>query len=204
MKTETSYPLYWPAGWKRTPFYSASRFGHRGSPVSMSTCVDRLENELRRLGAAAWVISTNVRTKADGLPYARAARPNDPGAAVYFNLHKRRIVLACDKWSRPECNLWAIALHIEALRGQERWGVGSIEQAFAGYTALPTPTRQDPWEVLGVTAEASEEQISEAFKAKARTAHPDAGGSTEAFAALAHARDLALATVRFKREGERP
>lgn len=61
----------------------------------------------------------------------------DRGAAVYFEMKGKPVSLACDKWNRVEDNIWAIAKHIEALRGQQRWGVGSIEQAFRGYTALP-------------------------------------------------------------------
>jgi len=39
-------------------------------------------------------------------------------------------------------NIAAIAAHIEALRAQERYGVGTIEQAFAGYSALEHRTWQ--------------------------------------------------------------
>ncbi len=34
-------------------------------------------------------------------------------------------------------NLWAIAKHVEAMRGLDRWGVGDITRAFTGYAALP-------------------------------------------------------------------
>ena len=54
-------------------------------------------------------------------------------------------VLACDRWDRPEHNLRAIAKHVEAIRGQERWGVGSVAQAFRGYQALPSRATGKPW-----------------------------------------------------------
>jgi hypothetical protein len=109
-------------------------------------------------------------------------------------------VLACDKWNRPEDNLWAIAKHIDALRGQARWGVGSVEQAFAGYAALPHRSGPDPWEVLGVQQTATEAEVLAAFRHKARAAHPDTGGSHDAFAELSQAKDIALATIRSRRK----
>ena len=40
---------------------------------------------------------------------------------------------------------------------------------------------ENPYEVLGVEPDASEEEITAAYKAKAKEAHPDGGGSTEEF-----------------------
>jgi len=79
---------------------------------------------------------------------------------------------------------------IEALRGIDRWGVGTIEQAFTGYQALPAPEQW--WQVLGVSATATREQIDAAYRVKAKAAHPDHGGSNAAMARLNSARDQAL------------
>jgi DnaJ-domain-containing protein 1 len=74
--------------------------------------------------------------------------------------------------------VWAICKHIEALRGQQRWGVGSIEQAFRGYMAIPERTSGSAWwNVLGVTINATPEQVQEAYRAKAKLVHPDLGGT---------------------------
>jgi hypothetical protein len=89
-------------------------------------------------------------------------------------------VLACDRWYQVVDNLWAIGKHIEALRGQQRWGVGTVEQAFAGYDALPAP-KTAWWEILGVDQNASLEEIQTAYRRKAKETHPDAGGSQEEF-----------------------
>src|SRR3546814_17103392 len=65
----------------------------------------------------------------------------------------------------------AIAKHIEAIRGMDRWGVGSIDQAFAGYQALPAP---EQWfQVLGLRASATKHEVDVAYRNKARDAHPD-------------------------------
>lgn len=144
--------------------------------------------ELDRLGAASVILSTNVELRLDGNPYSNRKPPEDKGAAVYFKLDGKDVSLACDRWDRVECNIWAIAKHVEALRGQDRWGVGNIEQAFRGYLALPEKTSGSAWwEVLGVAINASAEQVKEAYRLLVKKHHPDAGGDTELFHRLQEA-----------------
>src|SRR5882672_8961313 len=120
---ENSYPLSWPVGWKRTlkEMRWYPRFGPQRRGLSISEGIDRLMPELDRLGARNIILSTNVRFKANGSPYSNERDPDDPGVAVFFALDRHQTVLACDKWLRVADNIGAIAKHIEALRGQERW-----------------------------------------------------------------------------------
>jgi hypothetical protein len=113
--------------------------------------------------------------------------PADSGVAVYFQLKGKPCVLACDKWRRVEDNLSAIARDIEAQRARQRWGVGSVEQAFAGYTALPPPGSSPGtswWNVLGCAHDAPFDVVQDAYRAKAKVAHPDrnAGDSSAMYA----------------------
>jgi hypothetical protein len=150
----------------------------------MEESCDFLSSELDRLGAKKVVLSTNVPRRLDGRPYSGHARPQDPGAAVYFEFKGKPVSLACDKWLRVEDNVWAIAKHIESLRGQKRWGVGSIEQAFRGYMALPGMGQTSGiswWTVLGVPVNSTSEQVREAYLLLAKKHHPDKGGSAELF-----------------------
>ena len=143
-----------------------------------------LANELSRLGAKKVVLSTNVKLRLDGNPYAGQPQPADTGAAVYFDLKGKAVSLACDKWRRVEDNIWAIVKHIEAIRGQERWGVGSVEQSFRGYMALPAIGQTSGlqwWNVLGVPVNASAEQVREAYQILVKKHHPDRGGDVERF-----------------------
>lgn len=48
----------------------------------------------------------------------------------------------------------------------------------------------DLYETLGVPRDATRDAVRRAFRSRARRAHPDAGGSTEAFGALCRARDV--------------
>jgi DnaJ domain len=184
MTEKSAYPLSWPEGWPRTPFRKASnflkpsRFGRR--EYSMEEACRFLQGELDRLGARNPILSTNVKRRLDGQPYSGSAQPNDPGAAVYFELKGKPVSLACDKWTRAEDNVHAIAKHIEALRGQQRWGVGSIEQAFRGYQALPAVGESEAsnwWQVLGVSVNATEDQVRQAYRLLVKKFHPDAGGA---------------------------
>lgn len=171
-----SYPLSWPIQWPRVQSSRISEFGRR----SIAECVDEMLHQLRLLSAHDVVISSNLKLRIDGLPISNQSQPTDRGVAVYFKLKKFNRVLACDKWTRIEDNMWAIAKHVDALRGQQRWGVGSIDQAFAGYTALPSPSASW-WDVLGVSAFASTDEIKAAYRAKAKTTHPDVGGKSDDF-----------------------
>src|SRR5687768_11454805 len=123
-----AYPLCWPDGWPKTP--PGQRWSSPFHKHSMERAAQELETEINRLGGKNAILSCNLARRLDGLPKSNQSQPPDPGAAVYFTLKGKRVSLACDKWGRVECNTWAIYKHIEALRGQERWGVGSIEQAF--------------------------------------------------------------------------
>lgn len=199
MSERTRYPLSWPEGWPRTRTYERRRWPQSGH--SMSDSCDYLSNQLRLLGASNEILSTNLKLKLDGAPYANLPQPNDTGAAVYFEFKKKAVSLACDKWYRVEDNVWAIAKHIEALRGQQRWGVGSLEQAFRGYMALPGIGQSSGiswWTVLGVPVNASFEQVREAYKLLVRKHHPDAGGDSELFRRVQEAWEL------FERQTKKP
>jgi hypothetical protein len=201
----TAYPLYWPQGWQRTEPYlrSWSRFarGPRARSFSVYSEAQSVRLELERLGAENVVISSNLQLRPDGIPYSGQKVPTDCGIAVWFELLDERgvlreTVLACDRWAKPEENLRAIAKHVEALRGQDRWGVGSIAQAFRGYQALPEHASGTPWwDALGVSRDSAPDVIRKAFKAKAHECHPDKGGDRATWDALQEAYRQAQAVV---------
>jgi hypothetical protein len=175
------YPLTWPPGRPRTVGRRDSKF-----ELALGESMRRALNELKLLGARDVIISSNIPTRLDGLPYATTSEPNDPGIAVYFN---RRVkgatkpyVIACDTYRRVRENMRAIAMTIEALRTIERHGAETmLEQAFTGFAALPPANASRPWwEVLGVPTNATESQVQDAYRVLARIHHPDvAGGSLD-------------------------
>ena len=95
---------------------------------------------------------------------------------MYFKLESvpEGLVLACDRWLRVEDNIAAVAAHIGALRGIDRWGVGSVRQAFAGYKRLTAGDASAPWwEVLGIDRQAPVVAVKKAYKQLAKLHHPD-------------------------------
>jgi hypothetical protein len=207
------FPLSWPNGWKRTPYHQRRpAMFHRMRTVyagqrpdgtratykqkerlSVGDSTERLTGELHRLGATNVIISSNMRVRQDGLPYASQAKQlDDPGIAVYFKLRGQPRVLACDRWNSVADNMAAIAGHIEAIRACDRYGVGTLEQAFTGYAALPENTAVNWRAVFGFADQpVTWAEVEDAFRQAARQAHPDAGGTHEQMARLSEAKEFA-------------
>jgi len=189
------YPLEWPIGWKRTTgvWRRIGRFKSGGTWITVVAATSRLEYELERIGAKQPTLSTNVSLRLDGRPRSDE-KPADPGAAIYFSFRGKATVLACDTYTEVADNIAALAAHLEALRAIERYGVGSLEQALAGYKALPADSAADWRAVFGfaATSAPSLDDVDKAFKAAARAKHPDAGGTDVEMAHLNRARDYAL------------
>lgn len=194
------YPLQWPLGWTRTP-PSKRRTGHfkdHRSWIGIPAAVTRLQRELDRLGAADLTLSSNLRPRLDGGVVANQGEPVDPGAAVYFRFKGRATVFACDTYRRLANNIAAIAAHVDALRRIDRYGVGSIEQALAGYRALPADTAADWRAVFGFPAHVNvtEDQLQTKYRERAYVAHPDRGGTDDMMAHVNRAREFALQEMR--------
>lgn len=186
----TAYPLSWPTSWPRRPHRSRARFRVAG----VHAATKQVLHELDLLRAREVLISSNVELRQDGLPRSGQKVPADPGVAVYFRVKGAPTVLACDAWNLPEHNLVAIAKHVEAIRGQARWGVGTLERAFTGYAALPSAgnghVRRPWWVVMEFDDDAqAPEVVRDCYRLLAKSRHPDGGGSVEAFRELRSAYD---------------
>lgn len=210
-ETPQAFPLQWPAGKPRTPYgkrergrFSKQRTKTSGEGITahsyqvkgqltIAEAVNRLQGELDRLGARLPVLSSNLELRLDGLPRSNQAMPADPGVAVYFQLKDKPIVLACDHYDKVESNIAAVAAHIDAMRAMERHGVGSLEQMFAGFAALPPAMAPDDWRMILGNPRTLEEAEAN-YKDRARYAHPDVNqepGAEILMAKLNAARDKA-------------
>lgn len=215
----TAHPLAWPRGFARTPAYKRerARFVRKSQsycterltvPVAVGRLMDAFSRYTRvgqdwRVDLNFVVISTNLRTRQDGLPAGGQTEPLDPGVAVYFEMDGKARVMCCDRWNRVADNLAAVAATLEAMRGIERWGVAEASRAFTGFAPLPEPGRsraRSCWEVLGIrhadilgkTNTYGQTLINQAYRILAQTCHPDRGGSHEAMTELNNAREEAL------------
>lgn len=201
MAKREPYPLQWPDGWRRTTSRGVPRF-----TGAFARDRDSVIHQLKMRRGSHIVVTSDLPTRNDGLPYANATC-QDPGIAVYWIERGKEQVIACDRWRTVGQNMRAIDLSIEALRGLDRWGATEmVERAFAGFAALPPGSSTEPpqpvkrtWrEVLEMyfacDSLALDEQLAVA-KARHRRLikehHPDRGGdharAAELNAALAEA-----------------
>lgn len=180
-----------------------ARYERSKRALTIAEAIERLEGELRRLGAVDPILSSNLRPKLDGSPTSKQAEPEDPGVAIYFTLEGDERVLAVDCWDRCADNIAALAGHIDTMRAQHRYGVGSLKLAFSAY-ALPAHGR-DWRDVLGFPTgwphkaldnADLESVVIAAFRKKAKEIHPDSGGTGDGMVDLLQARDAALTEVR--------
>lgn len=195
---QPGYPLRWPEGRPRSREHASALFRDAGNRMTLTTARKRLRQQVdamtkpgKPFRVVNMVLSTNIRFTASGARDQNVSRrdPADPGVAFYFDLDRKPHVLACDRWDTVADNIAAIAAHVDALRGQERWGVADLRQAFAGHVALPAPAHWS--EVLEVSRDAPADVIQSAYRRLARTAHPDRGGSRDAWDRLQAAYDTA-------------
>lgn len=180
------------------------------------TLID-LERELRHLGAKDVVIQADCAwddIRMDGR-IRSSARMRGPGVIVSFNCKHGPLSYPCDSYDEWTGNLRAIALAMAALRAVDRYGVTRRGEQYRGWKQLPAgesgrdPIQASEWATLedaarfilsvetkdrgGYTAEDVEMVLIDpdgSFKAAARLAHPDAGGSNETMAKLNRARDF--------------
>lgn len=206
MTTIPSFPLQWPAGWKRTPVGCAvaGRFGKRQSSgsgyaalkdVTVADAVMRVREELQRMHVANddIVVSTNLALRLDGWPRSDQSEPQDSGASVYWRDRSGATrCMAIDRYRRVADNLAAIAATLEAMRAIERHGGAEIlDRAFTGFAALPAPL--DWRAILGFApgSNPTRHDVDQAYRRRASKLHPDKGGFADDMADLNAARDAA-------------
>jgi len=183
-----AYPLHWPDGLPRTDRKVASQFR-----TSLSAALKNVKGALEAFGRDSGkpvshiVLSSNV----GGLD---VEPPKDTGVAAWFTWDGEQRCIAVDRYPKPEDNLQAIFHILEARRTEIRHGgLHIVRQTFKGFTALPAP---EHWtQVLGVSPYASAEEVSAAYRQRARAAHPDQGGSGDQMARLNAARDAAIRQI---------
>lgn len=191
MSVTQVYPLQWPDGLPRTERKASSQF-----KTSLSAALNNVENSLRLFGGdtskpvSGVVLSSNVA----GLS---SAQPQDTGVAAWFIWDGAQRCIAVDRYPKVRDNLQAIHHILEARRTEMRHGgLHIVRQTFKGFVALPPPADTKGWrEVLGLNGPVTATDIDAAYRAKAATAHPDRGGSTDAMIALNRARAEAKAAV---------
>ncbi len=185
------YPLRWPDGLPRTENKVGSQF-----KTGLSSALNNVENSLRLFGQDSRKPVTGIILSSNVVGLS-GRDPRDTGVAAWFTWDGQQRCIAVDRYPKVQDNLQAIHHIVEARRTEMRHGgLHIVRQTFKGFVALPAPEGAKPWrEVLGLSGPVTAAQIDEAYRAKSKAAHPDAGGSTDAMAALNRARSEAKAAI---------
>lgn len=195
-------------------------FSVRKAPQFRSTwgqTLDFLETELRTMRAREIVIQAAFSARDirnDGWPRGDARTPSFPGVIVSFESKVGPLTYATDvytdgSWyqsghgSRPipgwQANVRAIALSLEALRAVDRHGVTRRGEQYAGFGALPPAsfalgaamTVEEAAAVLGLSGGSwSDDEVRDAYRARAKETHPDQGGDPEEFKRVTEAKGV--------------
>ena len=174
----------WPQGFPRTA--APERERSRKFSASRGDTTEALATEMDRLGVDSWRASTasgGSHTKQNGLP-KYSANPNDPGFVLRWTKEGEQYAVACDSYASLDSNMRAVYLWVKETRLRGDRPVETGEDEFAA-ARLPAPdedaitTRPPPHEVLGIQEDAPEGLVQAAYREKAKTAHPDQGGSEQ-------------------------
>lgn len=175
--------------------------------------IQKISDELDKLGAAQGLIELDI----DAADLKRVKRGQFPSwgeersprvRLTFTHPDLGPLQYPCGTYDYQRHNLRAIALTLEALRAIERYGACTGSQQYEGFKGLPPGEELDEYFGTPVDAaayvarlagkpESTADAILEdadyfafCYKAAAKAAHPDSGGSDRQFQTLQQARDL--------------
>lgn len=199
--------LDWPSELERTE--PGDREQTSKFDVTLGDAIKGIKREMNRLEVDDWRLSTAMpQRKTDGLPYASAAEPDDPGVALRWTMDGADYAIACDHYTRVRDNTRVIGLYVHEKRkmenrpvttGQSEFATARLPPADEDAIAAPPATTEDeldedPHVILEVSPDAPDEVVDAAFKAQVKDleGHPDTGGSSGRFQKLQRAREAML------------
>lgn len=219
----TTRPL---SGWDGTRTPADQRRSRWTFKASWSSTLELLERELAYLDAGDVVLEVDIREqdlRLDGSPRANAREPQDPAVRLSFESKHGPLIYQCDSVDFWQHNVRSIALGLEALRAVDRYGITRRAEQYTGWRqigggpAIVTDapmTRAAAAETLArysigyanpsgdaLAAETraildNPSRLTTAARLAQRSAHPDTGGTAEAFQKV----QAAIAVLR----GDRP
>lgn len=178
----------WPG--TLTPIRRRSAFGS-----AWTQTLELLDRETRALAGKNVRLQVAISPqhfRLDGRPRA-TAKAEHPGVILTLDSRHGQLSYPCDTFDDWRDNVRAIALALEALRKVDRYGVTRGGEQYRGFLALdsvPTMTSSAAWLVLWNAAgydsvplrtPSSPLLIAGLIRKAKRGAHPDTGGSAEAF-----------------------
>ena len=138
-----------------------------------------LQEVMQKWDKSDYLMPTKAKSETDGcvtFSYAIKGKWSEP--------------LKSGRFRRPEENLAAIVLALDAVRKADQRGLGHLIAAASAPLALTGRSQRTPHEVLGLSPSATPEQIKSAYMEKLKATHPDTGGNAEEFKAVMHAAEM--------------
>lgn len=188
------------------------RWGHqvhkdvRGLRANWSKAFTKLRYELARIKATDVVLEAGYKPtqlRNDGWPMATAS-PEHSAVRVWFKAKRQSLCFQYDGWRDVEMNVYMIALTLERLRAVERYGCTQSDEQYRGWSQLPPGTGKGPIvadefgsangarlflaETAGVPLH-RDVIDADLYRAAARRAHPDQGGTNELMAKVNRAKE---------------
>jgi hypothetical protein len=141
---------------------------------SWQATMRELSDTMSKWGIKEWDTNYPKGARLEGM------RQTEEDRTVHLTYHKdgRPVKLTMGKQARAVDNLRVLYLAVEAMRMNEKRGLGEVIQDAYLQLAGPEPTI-DPYQLLGIRPDASIEFAEAAWKFMMKSAHPDAGGSEE-------------------------
>jgi hypothetical protein len=197
--TDGTEHIDWPPEFERTPPKDREPYPN-GFRVTRSTAFQNVLGEL-----ATWDGVTDVQLDSGAehqkrnpnKPYANASF-EDPGVVVRFTKDAEEMAAACDRWDNPRDNAQDLYHYLHETRMQEQRGTVTGQSE---YEKLRLPSGNEDVAVaadppahitLGVSPDASADEVRDAYREKLKTVHPDQGGDTEALKRLKRAKEAML------------
>lgn len=171
-----AYPLSWPKGFPRALRKMGDQFR-----TSLSGALGNVEKSLKAFSVESGKKIENVCVSSNVT--LGVQRPADSGVAVWFSWDGLQVCIPVDRYEKVEANLQAIHHILEARRTELRHGgLAIVRAAFTGLKALPAPAAErEWWRVLGFTGPVVRADARAAYQRLRSSAHPDKGGTAEAF-----------------------
>lgn len=164
-----------------------------------------LEREMCAVDARDIVIEGGFersQIRNDGWPRGGCA-PSHPDIRIYMESKHGPLKYECAAFDHWEHNLRAIVLWMQRQRlAIEEWGIGLAGEAYRGFAALPAGDGRGEWRTIedamrflcrtgeGSLLSTLPSDLQVVYRAAARKAHPDAGGSEDLMSRVNRAKEF--------------